>query len=64
MLDRVLRPLTSFFSRFVVVVVKFIFQVGEGQTERGKERIPSRPCSAVHEEPSAGLDLTNPEIVA
>ena len=37
-------------------------QAGEGQRERGREKIPSR-LHAVSREPNAGLDLTNHEIV-
>ena len=36
-------------------------RVGEGQRERKRERIPSRPC-AVSTEPDVGLDPMNLEI--
>ena len=35
---------------------------GEGQRERGSERIPSRLC-AISREPDVGLELTNREFV-
>ena len=35
---------------------------GGAERERGRERIPNRLC-AVSAGPSAGLDLTNPEIM-
>ena len=37
-------------------------RAGEGQRERGRERIPSR-LSAVSAEPDAGLEPTNCEIM-
>ena len=37
-------------------------QVGEGQRERGKERLPSR-LHAASTEPNAGLELMNCEIM-
>ena len=37
-------------------------QVGEGQRERGKERMPSR-LHTVSAEPDVGLELANHEIM-
>ena len=37
-------------------------QVGEGQREGGRERIPSRLC-VISSEPVVGLELTNHEIM-
>ena len=37
--------------------------IGEGQRERGGERIPSR-LRAVSAEPEVGLELTNREIMS
>ena len=37
-------------------------QAGEGQRERGRERIPSRFCD-VRAGPNAGLDLKNHKIM-
>ena len=51
----------------LMVVYLFIFerergQAGEGQRERGRERIPSR-FSTISAEPDVGLKLTNHEIM-
>ena len=40
----------------------YLERESRGGAERGRERIPSRPCT-VSTEPDAGLELTNCEIV-
>ena len=36
---------------------------GEGQRERGRERIPSKSCTVSMESSAVGLELTNHEIM-
>ena len=50
-----------FFLMFLFILRERV-SAGEGQRERGRERIPSRLC-AVSAEPDAGLDLTTCEIM-